>query len=221
MPTILVASRKGGSGKTTLAVHMAALANKPRAPALLIDADPQGSARFWYDRREAETPLLASAAAGGVRPILEAAKRDQVSTVIIDSPPHDTQGITTLMRLADLVVIPTRPGPLDLAAVASTIEIARAVKTPFVVLINAAPPRRDEETEPSIVTEARAVLENDLGAPVLACYVAQRADLSHSLITGSAVHEFAPESKAAEEIGRAWSTIHRIITKTATTGGRK
>lgn len=218
MPTILIASRKGGSGKTTLAVHMAALASKPKAPALLIDADPQGSAKFWWDRREhAEFPLLAVAPAGGVRPIIEAAKRDRVSTVIIDSPPHDTQGIASLMRLSDLVVIPTRPGPLDLAAVASTIEIAKAVKTPFVVLINAAPPWREEGVEPSIIAEARAVLK-DLGAPTLSCYVAQRADLSHSLITGSAVHEFAPESRAADEIGRAWGVIQRILTKT---GGRK
>ncbi len=213
MATILVASRKGGSGKTTLAVHLAALADKPRSPALLIDADPQGSAKFWYDRREAETPYLAVAAPGGVKAIIESARRDKVSTVIIDSPPHDTAGIATLMKLSDLAVIPTRPGPLDLAAVASTIEIARAMKTPFVVLLNAAPPWRSEGQEPSIMTEAREVLK-DLGAPTLACYVAQRADLSHSLISGSAVHEFAPDSRAADEIARAWTVIQRVLTQT-------
>lgn len=217
MATILVASRKGGSGKTTLAVHLAALADKPRSPALLIDADPQASAKFWYDRREAETPYLAVAAPGGVKAIIESARRDKVSTVIIDSPPHDTAGIATLMKLSDLAVIPTRPGPLDLAAVASTIEIARAMKTPFVVLLNAAPPWRSEGQEPSIMAEAREVLK-DLGAPTLACYVAQRADLSHSLISGSAVHEFAPESRAADEIARAWTVIQRVLTQT---GARK
>lgn len=209
MATILVASRKGGSGKTTLAVHMAALADRPKAPALLIDADPQGSAKFWYSRREAETPLLASAAAGGVAAILKDATASKVSTVIIDSPPHDAGGIATLMRLADFAVIPTRPGPLDLAAVASTIEIARAAKTPFVVILNAALPPRGEG-EPAIVGEARQVLA-DMGAPVLACYVAQRADLSHSLITGSAVHEFAPQSRASEEIRAAWRAIVSMI----------
>ena len=209
MATILVASRKGGSGKTTLAVHMAALADQPGAPALLIDADPQGSAKFWYSRRAAETPLLAAAAAGGVRAILDDAKADKVGMVIIDSPPHDAAGIATLMRLSDLAVIPTRPGPLDLAAVASTIEIARAIKLPFVVILNAALPPRGEQ-EPAIVAEARQVLA-DMGAPVLACYVAQRADLSHSLITGSAVHEFAPDSRAALEISAAWSAIVNML----------
>lgn len=216
MATILVASRKGGSGKTTLAVHMAALADRPKAPALLIDADPQGSAKFWYSRRSAETPLLASAAPAGVKAILDDAKLSNVDTVIIDSPPHDANGITTLMRLADMAVIPTRPGPLDLAAVASTIEIARAVKTPFVVILNAALPPRGEQ-EPAIVVEARQVLA-DMGAPVLRAYVAQRADLSHSLITGSAVHEFSPQSRAAKEIRAAWREIVNMIGKGKSNG---
>ncbi len=209
MATILVASRKGGSGKTTLAVHMAALADRPKSPALLIDADPQGSAKFWYSRREAETPLLASAAAGGVPAILKDAKASGVETVIIDSPPHDATGIAALMRLSDFAVIPTRPGPLDLAAVASTIEIARAVKLPFVVILNAALPPRGEG-DPAIVSEARQVLA-DMNAPTLTCYVAQRADLSHSLITGAAVHEFAPQSRAAEEIRAAWRAILSML----------
>ncbi len=211
MATILVASRKGGSGKTTLAVHMAALADRPRAPALLIDADPQGSAKFWYSRRSAETPLLASAAAGGVPAILKDAAASNVATVIIDSPPHDAGGIANLMRVSDFAVIPTRPGPLDLAAVASTIEIARAARTPFVVILNAALPPRGEAV-PAIVSEARQVLA-DMGAPTLDSYVAQRADLSHSLITGSAVHEFAPQSRAAEEIRAAWREIMTKLPK--------
>ena len=213
MSTFLIASRKGGSGKTTLAVHLAALADRPRSPALLIDADPQGSAKFWYDRRATKTPLLAVAAPGGVRKIVEDARAEKIGTIIIDSPPHDAAGIAALMRLADMVVIPTRPGPLDLAAVASTIEIARTLRAPFVVLLNAAPPWRTEGIEPTILTEAREVLK-DLGAPTLACYVSQRADLSHSLIAGNAVHEFAPQSRAAQEIGRAWQVIQKVAQQT-------
>lgn len=212
MQTILVASRKGGSGKTTLAVHLAALADSPTAPALLIDADPQGSATFWYNRRSATTPLLSAVNAGGVAAVLKDARSSKVGFAIIDSPPHDAGGISTLMRLADLAVIPTRPGPLDLAAVASTIEIARASGTPFVVLLNATPPPRGEN-EIGVVAEARQVLDQ-LGAPVLATYVSQRAVLSHSLISGEAVHEFAPETAAAIEIARAWDTIKRVLKQT-------
>lgn len=218
MHTILVASRKGGAGKTTLAIHLATLADSPSTPALLIDADPQASAKFWYDRRAAETPLLASVAADGVGPVLQAARQDKIAFAVIDSPPHDAIGITTLMRLADLAVIPTRPGPLDLAAVASTIEIARATGTPFVVLMNATPPPRGE-AELGVVSEARQVLDA-LGAPVLATYVSQRAVLSHSLISGEAVHEFAPSSPASIEISKTWETIQKVLKETGVRNGR-
>lgn len=214
MQTILVASRKGGSGKTTLAVHLATIAESPATPALLIDADPQGSASFWYERRESQTPLLSTVAVGGVAQVLRDARDSGIATAIIDSPPHDAPGIAQLMRLADLAILPTRPGPLDLAAVGATIEIARATQTPFVVLLNATPPARGE-VEPSIVTEARQVLDS-IGAPVLTHYVSQRAALSHSLITGEAVNEFAPESPAAREIADAWAVIRQVLEQIGT-----
>jgi chromosome partitioning protein len=211
--TILVASRKGGSGKSTVAIHFAALAEQPGAPALIVDCDEQASAKFWYTQREAETPLLAAVAPTGAQAVLDAARADGIATTIIDSPPHDAAGIVHLMRLVDLVVIVTRPGPLDLAAVASTIDIARSVKVPYVVLINAAPAARAGDVEPSIVAEARQVLDG-LGAPVLPRYVAQRVDLSHSLISGNAVHEYAPEGRATAEIGDAWRLIQKVLTET-------
>jgi len=217
MQTILVASRKGGSGKTTLAVHLATIADSPAQPALLIDADPQGSASFWYDRRVSTTPLLSAVAAGGVSQVLKDARSSNIATAIIDSPPHDAPGIGVLMRLADIAVIPTRPGPLDLAAVASTVEIARATKTPFIVLLNATPPPR-EGGEPSVVMEARQVLDS-LGAPVLTRYVSQRAVLSHSLITGEAVNEFAPDSPAAQEIAAVWAMIRKVLKQTGVRNG--
>lgn len=216
MQTILVAGRKGGSGKTTIAVHLAALADTPSSPALLIDADPQGSATFWYNRRTATTPLLSAVAAAGVSQVLKDARASKIATAIIDSPPHDASGIGVLMRQVDLAVIPTRPGPLDLAAVASTIEIARSLGTPFVVLLNATPPPRGE-LEIGVVAEAREVLDQ-LGAPVLTTYISQRAALSHSLISGEAVHEFAPDSPAANEIARVWDTIQKVLKQT---GARK
>jgi chromosome partitioning protein len=220
MRTILIASRKGGVGKTTVAVHMAALADKPGKPALLVDADPQASAKFWYDRREAETPLLAVATASGARAILDDARAAGIETAIIDSPPFDAAGINSLMRLADFVVIVTRPGVLDLAAVSNTINMALSARVPFAVLLNAAPPPRAEGGEPSLVAEARQALEA-MGAPVLPAYVSQRADLAHSLITGSAVHEHAPDSRAATEIAAAWRTINRIMETGVPAHGRE
>lgn len=211
MRKILVAARKGGVGKTSLAVHFAALADRPKAPALLLDCDPQGSAAFWYGRRERETPFVAKASPGEVAKLLQDAEASGVATVIIDSAPHDVGGSSTLMRLADLVVIPTRPGVLDLAAVSGTVEAARALRAPHVVVINHAPPRTTHG-EPGIVAEARAALE-EMGAPVLPSYVAQRASLAHSLINGTAVTEYEPDGRAAGEISAAWRAITKLADK--------
>jgi chromosome partitioning protein len=211
MRTILLAARKGGVGKTTLAVHFSvlALADRPARPPLIIDADPQGSATVWYERREAKAPILIKATIAELPGILADARASHIHTVIIDSAPHDVAGMSLAMRSADLVVIPTRPGILDLAAVSTTVDAARLARAPFVCIVNHAPPTREAE-EPAIVTETRAVLRS-LGAAVLRPYVAQRASLAHSLVGGQAVTEFEPNGRAATEIIAAWQAIEKTV----------
>ena len=58
MNVLVFASRKGGTGKSTLAAHLAAHVAKPSRPTLLIDADPQGSLSLWYERRGQEEMAL-------------------------------------------------------------------------------------------------------------------------------------------------------------------
>lgn len=208
MPVILIAAQKGGVGKSTLAVHFASLADKAGKPSLLIDCDQQGSSASWYERREAETPVLAKVKPSQVPDIVKAAKADGIEHIVIDSPPHDAANTARLMGVADVVLIPTRPGPFDLHAVSATIEAARAVKANAVCLINHGPPGRGK-VEPSIVAEARTLLEG-MGATVLPGFVAQRASLSHSLITGQAVHEFEAKGRAAAEIAAAWEAVQKL-----------
>ena len=109
------------------------------------------------------------------------------------------------MRVADLVVVPTRPGPFDLAAVAATLEIADRVGKPTVAVLNACPPRTHAQ-EPTIVTEARAALVG-MGAKVADTVIAQRVALSHAIISGSTVTEYEPQGRAAEEMAALWSEI--------------
>ncbi len=66
MRTIVLASQKGGSGKTTLAAHLAvALERAGQGPAVLIDTDPQGSLAAWWNKREATSPAFARSVPGG------------------------------------------------------------------------------------------------------------------------------------------------------------
>lgn len=208
MHVVLIATQKGGSGKSTLAAHFGALAERD-GRTLLIDADPQGSLAFWHKRRQAETPLLAKADASSITGLLDAAQTDGIAWAVIDSPPHNAALTASLMSRATVTVIPVRPGPFDLDAVAATLAMARSLKAPIACVINAAPPITRGETETSIVAEARAVLV-EMGAPVLLGQVSQRASLSHALITGQSVNEYDPDSRAAIEIGAMWSAVAEL-----------
>ncbi len=207
MHVILIATQKGGSGKSTLAAHFGALAERD-GPTLLVDADPQGSLAFWHRRREAETPLLAKADANSIAGILDAAADEGIAWAVIDSPPHNAALTASLMSRATVTVIPVRPGPFDLDAVAATLAMARSLKAPIACIINAAPPIT-REAETAIVAEARAVL-TEMGAPVLPGQVSQRASLSHALITGQAVNEYDPDSRASTEIAAMWLAVTNL-----------
>lgn len=207
MHVILVATQKGGSGKSTLCAHFGALAER-EGRTLLVDADPQGSLSFWYKRRAAETPLLAKADGNTIAGILDAAAADGIAWAVVDSPPHNAPLTASLMSRATVTVIPVRPGPFDLDAVAATLAMARSLKAPIACIINAAPPPT-RDTETSIVAEARTML-TDMGAPVLSGQVSQRASLSHALISGQAVNEYDPEGRAAGEIEAMWSAVAEL-----------
>ncbi|TXM64857.1 ParA family protein [Methylobacterium sp. WL12] len=209
MHVITIAARKGGVGKTTLSMHLSVLASAPGSPALLLDTDPQRSLAWWHQLRQADVPNLIEADARELPELIEAARREGIRRVIIDTPPHAEDSILDAMRVADLVVVPTRPGPLDLAAVATTLALAdRVGKVPLAV-INHAPPRTGSG-EPSIVAEARAALIG-MGARVAETVVANRVSMSHAILTGSTVNEHEPGGKAASEVEALWREIEALL----------
>ncbi len=115
MKTILVASSKGGVGKTTIATHLAALAALSGKRSTLVDADPQRSSTRWAERRagldSAVLPIDASQRGWQQR------IPDDSDWVIIDAPAgamaHD---LTPYMARADAVVVPVAPSTLDVEA---------------------------------------------------------------------------------------------------------
>ncbi len=76
MHVISFSSRKGGSGKSTIAAHLSVFADRTDAPALLIDTDPQGSLAFWHELRAAPTPLLVKCDHNDLAAVIEDAKRE-------------------------------------------------------------------------------------------------------------------------------------------------
>src|SRR5437879_3927031 len=142
MNVLVFASRKGGSGKSTLTAHLAAHASKPSRRCLLIDADSQGSLTLWHRLRGTGEPALRSGARG-VAEVVEAAKRDGYEWAFVDTPPDMSAPVEEAIGAATLVIIPTRLAVFDLAAIKETIDLSRKLRKPYAVVINAAPARRD------------------------------------------------------------------------------
>jgi chromosome partitioning protein len=179
------------------------------APALLLDADPQGSLVIWHNLRTDENPQLIHVKEDmSIPDIIAEARAAGFRYVIIDTPPHAENLIKTAIRESDIVVIPTRPGPLDLAAVKVTLDMANSVGKPSLTVINHSLPPTSQSKEPTITLEARDVLAG-MGAVVTKTAVAQRAPLSHAIIGGVTVVEYEPKGKAAKEIKGLWQEILR------------
>jgi len=212
MEVIVFASRKGGSGKSTLTAHLAAHAHKPSRRCLLIDTDPQGSLALWHKLRVAEgatDDLPLKSVHRNIADAVKEARRDGFDWVFIDTAPNMSASVTDAMRTATLVVVPCRPGVFDLEAVKETIAFAREARKPYAVVLNACPPKRQDVESPA-VTHARANL-TALHIPVWGGQITQRANFSAALAEGEGAKEYDFHSSAAAEIARLWLAIEKSV----------
>jgi chromosome partitioning protein len=205
MKTLVLASQKGGAGKTTLAIHMAILALQEGLQVVLIDLDPQASATMWWDRRETEDLKLIDGRPENLGDTLAAIKIDGCQLAIIDTPPQVEQNVQTAISFADFTLIPCRPSLLDMQAVGLTIELATKQHKSGAVVLNSCPAGRGER-EQSITKEARQGVAS-YGLPVAPVSITQRVAFGHALIDGLAVTEFEPDGKAAKELKELWQWL--------------
>lgn len=208
MNIVTFASRKGGSGKSTLTAHLAVHACKPSRRLLLIDADSQGSLTIWHQIRGRFEPALKNGA-GGIANILDRAKHEGIEWVLIDTPPNMSAVVGEAIRAATLVVVPARLSLFDLAAVRETIHVARELGTPYAVVMNAVPPRRDG-AETTFVKRARDVLAQ-LNVPVWNGRITHRAAYYLAIESGEGAREYDNDPQAVSEIADLWSAIERSV----------
>jgi chromosome partitioning protein len=210
MKTLALLARKGGAGKTTLAIHLAVIAARAGKRVLLVDTDPQRSAAAWWRSRPADVPELVECDATKLPAVLAAAEEAGVDLVVVDTRPSVEADTGTVAKLADLVLIPTRPAILDLRAISETVRVVTAMKKPAVIVLNATPAARNGVRDAAIVLEARAALEA-YDVPVAPVGITNRADLAHALTGGLAVNEFAPNGKAAAELGELFKIVEGYL----------
>lgn len=103
MSTIAIISQKGGAGKTTLAIHLAAAAERAGQVSLIIDTDPQATASQWAEWRNGAAPEVIDSAPPRISAKVSAAKAQGASFVVIDTPPHADSAATRAIEIADLV----------------------------------------------------------------------------------------------------------------------
>ena len=200
MKVVVVASQKGGSGKTTIAGHLAVQAElSGRGPVGLIDVDPQGSLADWWNERAAPNPFFIQTAVPRLAQDVKELAAHGMELLVIDTPPALTGTIADVIRVADLVVIPTRPSPHDLRSIGATMELVEHLGKPLVFVVNGAAPRA------KITAEAVSLLSQH--GPLAPAIVHQRVDFAASMIDGRTVMELPGESRSAREIAALWDYL--------------
>src|SRR4029078_7264013 len=195
-------SQKGGSGKTTLALHLAIAAAKKRK-VLVIDLDPQQSAERWHGIRQRNTGRKneRSIAAGPYQKLpdmLKTARKLGADLVLIDTPPKLDKAIIPALKESTMVLVPWKGTILDLQALedsADLINLAKA-RNKALVILNAVPTGqgRDIAIRESSRTASRLKLD---GAPER---VSELGAFSLGLKTGRGVTETEKNGTAAKEI---------------------
>lgn len=209
MKVLALLSQKGGSGKSTLSLHLAVIAQQKGLRTLLVDCDPQRSAGGWWRAREADTPELVETSPDNLRAVVKAATDDGVDFIVVDTRPSVERDTAEVARVADFALIPTRPSILDLRAIGATVEVVKALERPAAIVLNACPAGRGVG-EASVTIEARRGLDG-YGLPLLPQAVTMRAALAYALIDGRAVTEFEPDGKAAMELRRVWQWMEQAL----------
>lgn len=199
LQVIVLASRKGGAGKTTLSSHLAVEAERAGVGRVaLADTDPQGGLAGWFNARQADTPVFIDLSKGLPSAIVTC-RKGGIDLLIIDTPPSITDTISGVVAHADMVIIPVRPSPNDLRAIGGTVDIVRKAGKPMIFAINQATVRARITGEAAI-----ALSQHGTVAPSM---IASRVDFATSMTDGRTAGELDSSSRSAAEITALWAYV--------------
>jgi chromosome partitioning protein len=195
---VSIAQQKGGAGKTTLAIQLGIAWLTEGRRVAMLDIDPQASLFSWFNLRrrrlgDAASGLMVQGLSGWrLGGELGRLRRD-FDLVLVDTPPHAETDARSALRAADVALVPCQPNALDLWASKATLDLAAAVGTEALMVLNRVPAR----------SRAAEAVRAEIAAerwPVAVASLGNRQAFAASIAAGQGVAESAPGSAAGQEI---------------------
>ena len=207
MRTIAVIARKGGSGKTTVATHLALAAHLRGFKTLLADTDPQRSSMEVLKARRGPGPERADTSGSKLFALQMQAMRSGVEAMVIDTAAGAEEDLASAIVLADLSLLVLRPTFLDMAAAVHTVDVIRRLRKPAMIVVNQAPPTREGVESPAVKRALQAL--RIMRLPVVPTILRSRA-IYQSALEGGRSAEESGDVAAAREVAEFWAFIERF-----------
>lgn len=212
MHVLIVNNSKGGSAKSTVAANLATYARGIGQRALLIDTDyGQQTLGGWNEIRQRHrahnflpaVPVVV-VRTERVTDVLNQATEQQCDIAIIDTAPGQTNALTRIFELSDLVIIPSQPTALDIQGSKMTARLVHTLRKPYRFLL----------TRVSAGHTKRVELWRDrygVEGPLLGSQLTNRVAFQDSMVVGMGVSEWSPGCEAAREVGQTFDCIRAIL----------
>jgi chromosome partitioning protein len=206
MRVLAFASQKSGAGKTTLAGHMAVLAQKSGLSSVaVIDIDPEASLADWCAQRADQPLKFAHATQADLLQKIESLRADGTELVVIDTPAALGQSIEAALVVADLIAIPARPCTHDLDAASAIVELVQLSGKPFVFVVNGV--QADAELPPEVVMALAQY------GPLATTAIPRHLAFVEGMMDGRTVMEINPDPSPAGNVQKLWDYLANRLPK--------
>jgi chromosome partitioning protein len=201
MRTWVFASQKGGAGKSTLCTQLGVFAQQSGERVAIVDIDPQGSAFEWSKLRgKDQRPEAIRALPSDLNKMVNAARDMDYSLLLVDTAPHVRADVVTAIRVADLIICPTKSAMFELEALKDTVAVLDLSKRRQVALgvVNGILPVKEQAMLAEY--DHAIVAMQQLGLRACAQFICHRKAIIDAIGQGKGVTETEPKGKAANEI---------------------